>query len=131
VIFEGPLYGDAKWQAFRAAALFVLPSRSENFGMAVAEALAAGTPTIVSNAAPWRLLPARNAGWSIDVGVDPLVDCLQRALSTPPERLTQMGLLGREWMLRDYSWHTIGAQYLATYRWLVSGGEPPACVRMN
>ena len=131
VTFEGPVYGDAKWQAFRAASLFVLPSRSENFGMAVAEALAAGTPAIVSNAAPWRALPARKAGWSIDIGVDPLVGCLQRALALSPEQLTQMGLAGREWMLREYSWQTIAARWLATYRWLITGGETPACVRVN
>ena len=44
VRWVGHLEGQAKWSAFRAADLFVLPSHQENFGIAVAEALAAGTP---------------------------------------------------------------------------------------
>ncbi len=42
VSFGGPVYGSAKWDAYRAADLFVLPSLNENFGLTVAEALAAG-----------------------------------------------------------------------------------------
>ena len=47
--FVGMLHGDRKWQAFVAADLFVLPSRQENFGIAVAEALATGTPVVISD----------------------------------------------------------------------------------
>ena len=52
--FSGPLLGDEKWLAYRSAELFVLPSYSENFGVAVAEALASGTPAVVSKGAPWK-----------------------------------------------------------------------------
>ena len=54
VQFSEPLYGDAKWTAYREADLFVLPTRSESFGMTVAESLAAGTPVIVTMGAPWQ-----------------------------------------------------------------------------
>jgi len=49
VHFPGMLLGDAKWGAFYAAEAFVLPSHQENFGVAVAEALACGTPVLISN----------------------------------------------------------------------------------
>lgn len=49
VHWPGPLYGDAKWGAFRAAEAFVLPSHQENFGIVVAEAMACGTPVLISN----------------------------------------------------------------------------------
>ena len=52
VAFGGPLYGEEKLRAYQAASLFVLPTHSENFGMTVAEALAAGTPAIVTQGAP-------------------------------------------------------------------------------
>ena len=44
VRWPGHLDNRAKWNAFRTADLFVLPSHQENFGIAVAEALATGTP---------------------------------------------------------------------------------------
>ncbi len=49
ITWTGMLQGRAKWGALRAAEAFVLPSRQENFGIAVAEALAAGTPVLISN----------------------------------------------------------------------------------
>jgi glycosyltransferase involved in cell wall biosynthesis len=49
VLFTGPLYGDAKWSALVDADIFVLPSQNENFGNAAAEAVACGTPVIVTD----------------------------------------------------------------------------------
>lgn len=131
VVFRGPLFGEEKLRAYRAASLFVLPTHSENFGMTVAEALAAGTPAIVTTGAPWGGLDNEGAGWWIDIGVDPLVACLEQALATQPAHLVEMGRAGREWMLRDYSWERIGAQLSAVYRWLLEGGETPPWVRLD
>lgn len=128
--FCGALMGERKWQAYRDADLFVLPTYSENFGMAVAEALAAGTPAIVTKGAPWGGLETQRAGWWIEIGVDALAACLGDALPTSPARLAEMGRAGREWMLRDYSWERIGRQLSGVYRWLLEGGEPPRPVRL-
>ena len=49
VLFTGPLYEEAKWAAYRDADVFVLPSQNENFGNAAAEAVACGTPVIVTD----------------------------------------------------------------------------------
>lgn len=48
VVFTGPLYRSDRADAFAAATVWALSSYSENFGIAVMEALAAGLPTIVS-----------------------------------------------------------------------------------
>ena len=56
--FVGALKGKQKWEAYQEADIFVLPTYSENFGMTVAEALAAGVPAIVSKGAPWRRVGA-------------------------------------------------------------------------
>jgi glycosyltransferase involved in cell wall biosynthesis len=48
VHFSPPLEGESKWAAYRDADIFVLPSQNENFGNTAAEAVAAGTPVIVS-----------------------------------------------------------------------------------
>lgn len=49
VVFTGALYGDAKWVAYRDADVFVLPSQNENFGNAAGEAVACGTPVLVTD----------------------------------------------------------------------------------
>lgn len=46
----------------------LLPSLSENFGHAIFESLAAGTPVIIGDRTPWRGLAARQAGWDLPVG---------------------------------------------------------------
>jgi glycosyltransferase involved in cell wall biosynthesis len=48
VHFTGPLTGELKWAAYRDAEIFVLPSQNENFGNTAAEAVAAGTPVVVT-----------------------------------------------------------------------------------
>lgn len=63
VLWPGMLEGAAKWGAFRAAEAFVLPSHQENFGIAVAEALACGTPVLLSNQVNiWREVTKDGAG---------------------------------------------------------------------
>jgi glycosyltransferase involved in cell wall biosynthesis len=63
VTFTGMLRGAAKWGALRASEVFVLPSHQENFGVAVAEALAMGTPALVSNQVNiWREVVDGGAG---------------------------------------------------------------------
>jgi glycosyltransferase involved in cell wall biosynthesis len=49
VHWPGMLKGDAKWGAFAISDAFVLPSHQENFGIAVAEALACGRPVLISD----------------------------------------------------------------------------------
>lgn len=131
VSFSGPLYGPDKTLAYQRASLFVLPTHSENFGLTVAEAMAAGTPVIVTVGAPWGALRDHDAGWWIETGVDALAACLEEALACSPERLSKMGERGREWMARDFSWDRIGEEHAAAYRWLRDGGAPPSCVRLN
>jgi glycosyltransferase involved in cell wall biosynthesis len=131
VEFPGPLYGEAKEQAYFGADLFVLPTHSENFGMVVAEALAHGCPAIVGSGAPWSGLETEACGWWVDISVPTLAAALDSAMQLPPEQLTAMGLRGRAWMLRDYDWAVLGQKMDAAYRWLLYGGECPAWVRTN
>jgi glycosyltransferase involved in cell wall biosynthesis len=64
VTWTGLLTGDLKWDAFRAADAFALTSHQENFGIAVAEALACGVPVLLSNQVNiWREIAEDNAGF--------------------------------------------------------------------
>jgi glycosyltransferase involved in cell wall biosynthesis len=63
ILFPGMLTGDVKCGALSAADAFVLPSHQENFGIAVVEALACGTPVLISNKINiWREIEADGAG---------------------------------------------------------------------
>lgn len=129
--FCGALYGKKKLQAYRDAELFVLPTYSENFGMVVAEALAAGTPVIVSKGAPWVELEKHAAGRWIEIGLDSLIVALEEMLSRSPEELIAMGQRGRVWMGKDYSWQVVAKMLVDTYRWILQGGTKPDWVFVN
>ncbi len=61
--WPGMLKGDAKWGAYRGAEAFILPSHQENFGIVVAEAMACGTPVLITNKVNiWREVEAAGAG---------------------------------------------------------------------
>lgn len=131
VEFPGPLYGEAKGQTYFGADLFVLPTHSENFGMVVAEALAHGCPAVVGRGAPWSGLETEGCGWWVDISVPTLTAALDAAMELPPKELAAMGLRGRAWMARDYGWAAIGQKMDAAYRWLLTGGERPAWVKVD
>ncbi|MGH8433922.1 MAG: glycosyltransferase [Pseudomonas sp.] len=131
VEFPGPLYGEAKAQAYWSADLFVLPTHSENFGMVVAEALAHGCPVVVSKGAPWPGLQTDASGWWVANDIETLAATLDTAMQLPADELVAMGLRGRAWMARDYGWTAIGQKMDAAYRWLLSGGECPAWVKVD
>jgi glycosyltransferase involved in cell wall biosynthesis len=64
ISWPGMLQGNLKWGAFYASDVFMLPSHQENFGVAVAEALACGLPALVSNkVGVWREIEADHAGF--------------------------------------------------------------------
>lgn len=129
VRFEPAVYGADKTRLLREAELFVLPSRSENFGMAVAEALAHGLPAVVSRGAPWSGLEAEGCGWWVEPSPEALAGCLRKAVRESPAALAARGARGRSWMLRDFGWRDIGRRMLSAYEWTLAGGRAPEWVR--
>jgi len=128
---EGPAFGPDRLAAYHEADLFVLPTRSENFAMTVAETLAAGVPVISTKGAPWAGLETEGCGWWIDHGPEPLAAALRGALALPTDTLRSMGERGRAWMARDFSWDRVAGDMLAVYAWLARGAERPATVRLG
>lgn len=128
VTFEGPLHGLAKVAAFARAELFVLPTRNENFGMVVAEALAQGTPVISTVGAPWEGLVRESCGWWVDHGPEPLAAALTEAMALTDADRREMGARGRNWMRRDFSWAAIGDKMNRLYHWCSGKGERPEFV---
>jgi glycosyltransferase involved in cell wall biosynthesis len=81
VQFAGPVFGEAKWAAYRDADVFVLPSQNENFGNTAAEAMAAGTPVIVTEQCGIAPLLAEEAGLVVRHDAAALLEALERILS--------------------------------------------------
>jgi glycosyltransferase involved in cell wall biosynthesis len=127
---EAPIYGPDKFRAYHQADLFILSTLSENFGLTVAEALAACTPVISTQGAPWQGLETERCGWWIDHGVEPLVAALELAMTTPRNELSAMGVRGNAWMRRDFSWERIARDMLDVYKWILGTGERPTSVHL-
>lgn len=123
--FVGQVLGEEKHALLSTASLFVLPSYSENFGMAVAEALAHGTPVITTTGTPWSDLKQKNCGWCISPEENKLKETLVEALYQPQPVLHEMGSNGREWMQQDYSWPRIAEMMRETYAWLLNNSTKP------
>jgi glycosyltransferase involved in cell wall biosynthesis len=79
--FHGAVPHDRVAEVFRAHELFVFPTRGENFGHVVLEALVAGCPVLVSDRTPWRGLARYGAGWDLPLeDVEAMRAVLQRCV---------------------------------------------------
>jgi glycosyltransferase involved in cell wall biosynthesis len=91
ITWTGMLEGRQKWGALRAAEVFVLSSHQENFGIAVAEALAVGLPVLVSTQVNiWREIVADGAGFGAPDTLAGTLELLQRWLALDPPARLQM-----------------------------------------
>lgn len=131
VSMAGQLFGGDKQRAYASADLFVLPTLGENFGMTVAEALAMGVPVVCTHGAPWAGLEKNGCGWWIGHDAHSLETALRSAMTLPDAERRDMGERGRRWMKRDFAWPAIAASMDQVYRWLISGGDRPDCVRID
>jgi glycosyltransferase involved in cell wall biosynthesis len=91
VTWTGMLSGTMKWGALRTAEVFVLPSHQENFGIAVAEALAVGVPTLISDQVNiWREIEADSAGIVAKDTLQGTCELLQSYVELPAEKKLAM-----------------------------------------
>lgn len=114
----GPVYGAEKFRLLNSADLFVLPSFSENFGMAVAEALAHGLPVVTTTGTPWQELELNRCGWWVSPDCCSIAAALSHAFGLPVSELQAMGQRGRKLIHDRYSWELIAHRMAAIYEGL-------------
>ena len=116
VTFTGMLVGRQKYVALKGADMFVLASRSENFGIAVAEAAACGLPVVISNKVNiWRDLQDAGAAIVTNCEVSELVRAIIK-LSGDSELRESMGRRGCELMRKSYTWEAVVDRMERVYR---------------
>jgi glycosyltransferase involved in cell wall biosynthesis len=118
VKFTGPLYDGEKWEAYRDADVFVLPSQNENFGNTVAEAVACGAPVIVTDRCGIGPAIDGRAGLMIPYDAIEIETALARILAEASPRERYRG--GCEEVARELSWNQPLAQMESLYSKLVS-----------
>lgn len=99
----GSLHGDLKWQALAAAEALVLSSHQENFGIVVAEALAVGTPTLISNKVNiWREIENGNAGLVANDSAEATYRMLVKWTKLEPDERKTMSTAARQTFIKYF-----------------------------
>jgi poly(glycerol-phosphate) alpha-glucosyltransferase len=113
--FLGPQYGDNKWRALKLADAFVSPSRWDGFGIAQAEAIGFGVPTLVStkvnNAS--ELVDAQ-AALAEPLSAAALADGMRRLMNDASLRRS-LSDCGRRWAVENCSIEKAGARFEEFY----------------
>jgi len=113
----GSVWGDSRWQYIQAADLFCLPTHSENFGIAVLEALHAGTPVLTTDQTPWVESRDKN-GFFIS---SPNLSSVKNSLLDAFERLecgwsqNDREILAK-WAEENFSWNNLVHEYINIYQ---------------
>jgi glycosyltransferase involved in cell wall biosynthesis len=116
VTLTGMLTGVRKLEALVDAYCFVLPSYSENFGIAIVEAMACGVPVAISDKVNiWREVVDGGAGLVGPTTIDGVAEQIAR-LAADPEASRRMGVAGSALARARFSWDRIAVQLEDAYR---------------
>lgn len=121
--FTGMLGGEEKLAALGDAQMFVLPSYSENFGMALVEAMACGLPVVISDKVNlWREVESAGAGLVTPCEVPPLAAALERLLGETG-LAAEMGRCGKELVARRFQWDKIALSLREMYAGIIANNR--------
>ncbi len=116
VRFSGFVQGSEKAQLLQGSDVFALTSYSENFGIVVLEALAAGLPVVSTpGVALSTLVEMHELGYVASMTIESVATALEKVLQHPEES-KEMGDRARQFVLRNYTWESVAAQLVAIYQ---------------
>ena len=117
-VFTGPVYGDDKFKLLKSVNAFVLPTRSENFSLAVAEAMASGVPVVCTKGAPWEIVEKSHSGYWVDVEENALRDGLRKVLGATEHERAELGGNGQRCVRQNFAWPSITKSMIDLYHGL-------------
>jgi len=124
VVLLGEVDDKQKWALLDQSELFIAPSKTENFGMAIAEALQSGTPVITTTGTPWRELIEYDCGWWVKPDGAELSRAIKEATGASAAELRRKGENGRNLITEKYSWDQVAAKTIELYRSILSSPRP-------
>lgn len=113
--FRPPVFGDDKYKLLASADAFVLPTRSENWSIAVAEAMASGLPIVCTKGAPWAIIEKVNAGRWVEISPEAIADGLRQLIRLSDAERARLGANGRRLIERDFGWDKIAGKLMSCY----------------
>ena len=116
IVFTGAVYSGAKEFFYKTAKYFVLPSFSENFGVVVVEALAAGTPVLTTTGTPWQVLEENGCGLCVKPETAALQEAIEILLKTSDEKYSEMSEKAKIFVKENYLWEHSAEKLLELYQ---------------
>lgn len=115
-----PQYGEDKFDLFNSASFFILPSKNENFGIVIIEALARGIPVITTKNTPWKELSETKSGFWIERTDNVFEEYLLKIINLDDKILNLMGENGKKLVMEKYLWSQIAKQNMEMYKWVLN-----------
>ena len=123
VIFDGPLYGEAKERALCQANVFILPSFSEGLPMSVLEAWAYELPVVMTDYCNIPEGFKRQCVVCLKPTPEDIAEKLASFFLLPDSELKEMGKRGKNLVAECFTWDVVAKQTIELYRYLL--GEIP------
>ena len=120
VIFTGMLTGEDRLAAMSIADVFVLPSYSEGFSIAILEAMAARLPVVITDGCNFPEVAEHDAGFVVEASKIPVAEAIGSLLSNAELRY-RMGDRGRRLVTERYTWQAAASKIAGQYRFLAFG----------
>ena len=120
----GMVSGSQRIDAYGSADLFVLPTQSENFGIVIAEALAAGLPVITTEGTPWMEIQNEFAGYIISLSSQALLLAMEDFNRLKDSEKDAMAISAKN-IAQRYSWDKPAEDMQLLYQWILGEiGQP-------
>lgn len=126
VIFSGFIEQEQLKDIIPQFDYLILPSKSENFGMVVPEALINNVPVLASKGTPWEELRTFQCGWWYNQ--DDLSDTLIEAIQLPESERIAMGKRGKSLVCEKYSMEEVSLKMKQLYSWILTKENKPSFV---
>ncbi|ABM72595.1 Hypothetical protein P9515_13881 [Prochlorococcus marinus str. MIT 9515] len=110
VILNDAIFGINKEIVLNDASAFILPSFSESFGIAIAEAMSFGIPVLTTTKTPWQVIKKKKLGWYVEPEISSLRKALKDLFKCSQKELEEIGARSKLYISKRYDYMTTSNQ---------------------